>query len=277
MSASAWGYTPAVRRLPRTATTASPFTAPRICSAAHGGQILLSQTTQSLLEDEEEEELPGVDLRDLGMHRFKGFDRPDRVYQVVADGLESAFPPLRSEAAEKPDEGKRQDQLLAAAGHTALIAEDEARALGHDFLATEHLLLAVLREQETLGARVLGTLGVSYADIRPIVEQLGVIATSREGIAPARLPLTPRTMSALELAMHEALLFGVDVHGEHVLLGIARERSCVGARLLLDWGVDEQTLRREVMAALSGPSGSGSPPRSARGRIRSLWRSAHGM
>jgi hypothetical protein len=43
--------------------------------------------------------------------------------------------------------------------------------------------------------------------------------------------------SALELALHEALSFGVDVRGEHVLLGIARERSCVGARLLHDWGV----------------------------------------
>src|SRR5512133_2338624 len=47
--------------------------ASRISSAAHGGQILVSQTTHSLIDDEEEQ-LPGIDFRDLGMHKFKGFD-----------------------------------------------------------------------------------------------------------------------------------------------------------------------------------------------------------
>jgi len=69
--------------------------ASRICSAGHGGQILVSQATQSLLEDEEEE-LAG-NLRDLGEQRLKDIERPVRLYQVAAPGLPTKFPPLRGE------------------------------------------------------------------------------------------------------------------------------------------------------------------------------------
>src|SRR5215208_1435484 len=72
--------------------------AARISAAAHGGQVLLSQTTHNLLEDEEE--LP-LDLRDLGEHRLKDFERPVRIYQLVIPGLQERFPPLRT-LAEKP-------------------------------------------------------------------------------------------------------------------------------------------------------------------------------
>ena len=70
--------------------------AARIQAAAHGGQVLVSQSTQSLLEDEEED--LQVNLRDLGDQRLKDIDRPVRVYQVAAPGLEEQFPPLRQEA-----------------------------------------------------------------------------------------------------------------------------------------------------------------------------------
>ena len=71
--------------------------AARIGAAAHGGQILVSQATQTLLEDEEEEELH-VQLRDLGDQRLKDLDRPVRLYQAVADGLAEAFPLPRGQA-----------------------------------------------------------------------------------------------------------------------------------------------------------------------------------
>ena len=71
--------------------------AARIGSAGHGGQILVSQATQTLLEDEEEDDLPIV-LRDLGEQRLKDLDRPVRLYQATADGLLESFPPMRSGA-----------------------------------------------------------------------------------------------------------------------------------------------------------------------------------
>jgi YVTN family beta-propeller protein len=71
--------------------------AARICAAGHGGQLLVSQATQTLLEDEEED--LGVSVRDLGEQRLKDLDRPVRVYQVGAADLPADFPALRTEAA----------------------------------------------------------------------------------------------------------------------------------------------------------------------------------
>ena len=91
--------------------------AARIQAAAHGGQVLVSQSTQSLLEDEEED--LQVNLRDLGDQRLKDIDRPVRVYQVAAPGLEEQFPPLRQEAepaaAAEPVPLYRRPIVLAAA------------------------------------------------------------------------------------------------------------------------------------------------------------------
>jgi class 3 adenylate cyclase len=70
--------------------------AARICAAGHGGQVLVSQATQSLLEDEEED--LAVRMRDLGGQRLKDIERPVRLYQVAAPGLLTDFPPPRGEA-----------------------------------------------------------------------------------------------------------------------------------------------------------------------------------
>src|SRR5207248_7739932 len=69
--------------------------AARICSAAHGGQILVSQTTHDLLADEELQR-QGFVLRDLGPQRLKDLDRPLRLYQLNVDGLPDRFPRLRT-------------------------------------------------------------------------------------------------------------------------------------------------------------------------------------
>ena len=65
----------------------------RIESAAHGGQILLSQITVELLEDEP---LNAVSFKSLGNHRLRNLDRPEHLYQVVVPDLQEAFPPPRS-------------------------------------------------------------------------------------------------------------------------------------------------------------------------------------
>jgi YVTN family beta-propeller protein len=67
--------------------------AARISAAAHGGQVLLSGVTRELVEDE----LPGgVRMIDLGEHRLKDIDRPEHLFQLVVDGLQGEFPPLRT-------------------------------------------------------------------------------------------------------------------------------------------------------------------------------------
>ena len=67
--------------------------AARICSAAHGGQVVVSETTERILAGQP---IEGVALDDLGEHRLKDFSRPMRLHQIVADGLTADFPPLRT-------------------------------------------------------------------------------------------------------------------------------------------------------------------------------------
>jgi len=102
--------------------------AARIAAAGHGGQVLVSHATQTLLEDEEED--LHVFLRDLGEQRLKDLDRPVRLYQVGADGLPDSFPPLRlgaelAQAAEAAIAGpawRQRSVLIAAALLLALLA-----------------------------------------------------------------------------------------------------------------------------------------------------------
>jgi class 3 adenylate cyclase len=63
----------------------------RICAVGHGGQVLLSRSTAGLAADEE---IEGIGLLDLGEHRLKGLEDPERIFQLVIDELENDFPPL---------------------------------------------------------------------------------------------------------------------------------------------------------------------------------------
>lgn len=67
--------------------------AARVCTAGHGGQILLSESTRVLIGDDLPE---GVSLRDLGEHRLKDLAKPERLFQIVTADLPAEFPPLRS-------------------------------------------------------------------------------------------------------------------------------------------------------------------------------------
>jgi class 3 adenylate cyclase len=87
--------------------------AARICSAAHGGQVLLSSTTSDLVADELS---PEVGLRNLGEHKLKDFDRPERVFQLDVDGLPAEFPPLTTSelpAAAEPSRRRLWQPLFA--------------------------------------------------------------------------------------------------------------------------------------------------------------------
>ena len=108
--------------------------AKRICDAGHGGQILVSQTSQHLLEDQEEP-LPGCELLDLGRRALKDFDRPVGIFQLVARDLDKEFPPLRT-AADARDSGKltiliADDQALVRAGFRMILdAETDVEVVG---------------------------------------------------------------------------------------------------------------------------------------------------
>jgi class 3 adenylate cyclase/streptogramin lyase len=78
----------------------------RIMAAGHGGQVLASQATAAVLGDDEPE---GITLRELGEHKLKDLDRPERIYQLEIDGLPTEFPPLKTHAPATP-----ADEIAAA-------------------------------------------------------------------------------------------------------------------------------------------------------------------
>jgi YVTN family beta-propeller protein len=84
----------------------------RICSAAHGGQVVLSNTSRELVEDD----LPDdVHLVDIGEHKLKDLPRPERIFQLAIDGLPSSFPPLRTADAPTLVQGRERELARAAA------------------------------------------------------------------------------------------------------------------------------------------------------------------
>ena len=103
--------------------------AARIAAAGHGGQILVSQITHDLLHDEEAD-LQGVEIRDLGEQRLKDLDRPVRLYQVSAHGLPAEFPPVRT-ADRVPERGTTpfagQEDALAEAARGAIVSSAKRR------------------------------------------------------------------------------------------------------------------------------------------------------
>src|SRR5439155_17640300 len=102
--------------------------AARICAAAHGGQILLSQASYAVLADDV---LPDLAFRDLGEHTLKDLDRPERIYQLVVPDLPSEFPPLRTMGSTSPTpaDAEAGDRLVVAED-SVLVREGLVRLLG---------------------------------------------------------------------------------------------------------------------------------------------------
>ena len=102
--------------------------AARICSVAHGGQVLLSRSTSAVLEDER---LDGISLRELGDHRLKDIDRPERLYQLLIDGLLNDLRPPKAYDAQPVKAtafGGQEDELARAA--QAALASRRMRIIG---------------------------------------------------------------------------------------------------------------------------------------------------
>jgi ATP-dependent Clp protease ATP-binding subunit ClpC len=128
-------------------------------------------------------------------------------------------------------------------------AQQEARALGHGWVGTEHLLLGLLHEREGPAARVLRDLKLELDAVRP---EIARIAGDREELEPGPFPLTPRVKRVLELALREALSLGDDlIEPPHLLVALGRESEGVAAQILAEHGADVAKLRGITTYAMS--------------------------
>ena len=141
-----------------------------------------------------------------------------------------------------------------------ILAKEEARRFNHDYIGTEHILLDLVREGEGVAASVLQKLGVSLEKIRLEIEKLVQPGPTTQIIGD--IPFTPRAKKALELAAEEARALGHNYIGtEHLLLGLIREGEGMASQVLLNLGLDLNTVRNEVMELLGStlPSFGSSP------------------
>ena len=144
------------------------------------------------------------------------------------------------------------ERLTERARRSMVLAQEEARLLGHPFIGTEHLLLGLIHEGEGVGAAALGRLGVSLDAVRAKVEETIGPAQIEPTEAGGSPPFTPRSKKVLELALREALQLGHNYIGtEHILLGIVREGEGVAARVLVDLGASLQATRATVLDLLA--------------------------
>ncbi|MDD5196234.1 MAG: ATP-dependent Clp protease ATP-binding subunit [Candidatus Omnitrophica bacterium] len=141
-----------------------------------------------------------------------------------------------------------------------ILAKEEARRFNHDYIGTEHILLGLIREGEGVASTVLQKLGLSLENIRLEVEKLVQPGPTTQIIGD--IPFTPRAKKALELAAEEARSLGHNYIGtEHLLLGLIREGEGIASQVLLNLGLDLNSVRNEVMELLGSalPGGQGLP------------------
>ena len=142
------------------------------------------------------------------------------------------------------------ERFTDRARRVVVLAQDEARALNHNYIGTEHLLLGLIHEGEGVAAKALESMDVTLDKARAqVVEIIGEGQSAPSG----HIPFTPLAKKVLELSLREALQLSHNYIGtEHILLGLLREGEGVAVQALGNLDVDLAALRQAVMQLLSG-------------------------
>ncbi|WZL75068.1 ATP-dependent Clp protease ATP-binding subunit [Clostridiaceae bacterium 35-E11] len=136
-----------------------------------------------------------------------------------------------------------------------LLAQEEAQALNHNYVGTEHLLLGLVKEGQGIAAKVLINMGMNLDQIRKSVRKMVGVGSE---MPVQLLGFTPRTKRIFELSFAEARRLGHNYIGtEHLLLGLIREGEGIAAKILIDSGIHLAKARDEVIKLLGNSTGNG--------------------
>jgi ATP-dependent Clp protease ATP-binding subunit ClpA len=140
------------------------------------------------------------------------------------------------------------ERFTNKARHVVVLSQEEARLLNHNYIGTEHILLGLLGEPESIGGQVLASFGLTRDGVREeVVEKIGRGKSTPSG----HIPFTPRAKKTLELSLREALSIKHNYIGtEHIVLGLIREGEGVAAQILRDHA-DLLEIRAAVLNAVS--------------------------
>ncbi|MBD2103093.1 ATP-dependent Clp protease ATP-binding subunit [Leptolyngbya sp. FACHB-261] len=149
-----------------------------------------------------------------------------------------------------------------------MLAQEEARRLGHNFVGTEQILLGVIGEGTSVAAKVLKTMGVNLKNARIEVEK---IIGRGFGSVPPEIPVTPRAKQVLELSVAEANQLGqAAVSPEHLVLALIRSGEGVAVKVLENLGVDPAQVRTELAQDLDSKPKATAGSRQGRSKTATL-------
>jgi len=140
------------------------------------------------------------------------------------------------------------EHFTSEAIKVVMLAQEEARRLGHNFVGTEQILLGLLGEETGVAAKVLTDMGVTLRDARREVEK---IIGRGSGFVPPEIPFTPKVKTLFEQSFKEARSLGHNYIGtEHLLLGLTEAGEGVAAKVLQNLDVDLKQLRTALIRRL---------------------------
>jgi ATP-dependent Clp protease ATP-binding subunit ClpC len=142
------------------------------------------------------------------------------------------------------------DRFDEAGKRVLALAQDEAIRQNHNYIGTEHLLAALLREPDTIAGRALASLGVDLTKVRTALEF--IVGRGDTPTSPSDITLSPRTKKVIELAIDEGRKLGHrQVGPEHILLGVVREGEGIASGILESLGLPLETVRARVLELLN--------------------------
>lgn len=144
------------------------------------------------------------------------------------------------------------EQFTESARQVVVLAAEEARALNHRSLGTEHVLLGLLRVEDGVAAGVLESLGITEDRARGRL--LEIATRGAEHVSSPSIPFTAGLKKVLELALLEAQTLKRDhISTEHILLGLLGETEGLAVSILLGFGASLEKIRKEVLRLSTGP------------------------
>jgi hypothetical protein len=175
---------------------------------------------------------------------------------VTKQAAQKRFVPKRP--AEDPLGGDMWARLTRRAQQVVLRAQQEARDARHDAIGTEHLLIAMTHDPESLAAEAIVAQGVSLDTVRDAASQQ--LGPARDAI-PGHIPFTSQAKKLRDLAIREALRLGHNYVGtEHMLLALLRDRKTAGAKALTRLGVSRDRAESWIVAAIDESQSNGGRP-----------------
>ncbi|MGG7163095.1 ATP-dependent Clp protease ATP-binding subunit [Clostridium ihumii] len=145
------------------------------------------------------------------------------------------------------------NRFTERARNILMYANDESKKFKHGYVGTEHILLGILLEEDSIAKNLLNDFGVRYDNSKELLETYIGYGTTEIQIAPNEIALTPRTKRLFEISLVEARALNQNyITPEHMLLAIIREAEGVAYTILANLGVDFSKLYKEVINSIKG-------------------------